>query len=192
MAASASAASFRDKGFFPSLLPPPSSFLPYAAPVGVGERGAPRPRPACRRPTPTRNWSAKRLCKSGRLTASRTSSCPRTRPRARALARPLSHRRRSKEPLRASQHGAAFCLHLNRPVRPARRHRRRRRLACPSPSRRGRPEILKSRNQFSIINHIFCQTAEADRPRRGKEFRPVRATARARWIWPARRRRRPL
>ena len=127
----------------------PLSFLPYAAPVGVAE-GAPHP--PGERPTPTiRNWSAKRLCKSGRLTA-----CPRTRPRA----RPRS--RSGGEPLLgASQHGAAFCRFVNRPVRPAAAGRPAHRH--PDAERRGRPEILKSRNQFSIINHIFCQTAEGGR-----------------------------
>ena len=166
------------------LLPP--SFLPFAAPVGVSERGAPRPRrparPPGERPRLVTGAPKGYVNRGGLRRRGRQRARERDRARSPALA-PTDG-----EPLRASQqsqHGAAFCLHLNRPVRPACR-----RLACPSPSRRGRPEILKSRNQFSIINHIFCQTAEDGRAEKVKSFgRSGPRRARPRWIWPARRRR---
>ena len=182
-ATAASAVSFRDKGFFPSFL------LPVGfGPLARGERRAhPTTAPAAsERPRLVVTGAPKGYVNRGGLRR-RWSSCPRTRARARSR----SHRRRYRKNLSGPRSmGPLFAS--SRPASPLPPPRR---PACPSPSRRGRgrPEILKSRNQFSIINHIFCQTAEGGREaagRIGKEFRSVRAASRARWTWPARRPRR--
>ena len=150
---------FATKGSFP-----PSSFLPSLRRTRWvcrerGERHA-RARPASERPRLFVTGAPKGYVNRGGLRRARERD--RARSRSRSGGGPL---------LGASQHGAAFCRFVNRPVRPAAAGRPAHRH--PDAERRGRPEILKSRNQFSIINHIFCQTAEGGRER-GRPAAPPR------------------
>ena len=93
---------FATKGSFPS-------FLPSLRRARRGSPLRPLERASERATTPTRNWSAKRLCKSGRL------SCPGSRPRALARTEAIE---------RTSPGLAAWGRFLPPPARPALYRRR--------------------------------------------------------------------